>query len=120
MCFKNLVPSYVKEEHSSFQNFKVIMRNKDYRPVSNDLNIISLLTTSVKECNEESELTPMHAFEFATYYCINSHLNDNSYLTTYTNSFRYNWKTIAIGPIEQVHFDNGSTNIRNLQVLLPQ
>ena len=62
-------------------NFKVIMTNKGYRPVSNDLNIIFLLTTSVKECNEESELIPMHAFEFATYDCINNRLNDNSYLT---------------------------------------
>ena len=62
-------------------NFKVIMTNKGYRPVSNDLNIISLLTTSIKECNEESELIPMHAFEFATYDCINNRLNDNSYLT---------------------------------------
>ena len=63
-------------------NFKVIMINKYYRLVSNDLNIISLLTTSVKECNEESELIPIHAFEFATYDCINSRLNDNSYLTS--------------------------------------
>ena len=30
-------------------NFKVIMINKYYRLVSNDLNIISLLTTSAKE-----------------------------------------------------------------------
>ncbi|KAK7853203.1 hypothetical protein CFP56_036450 [Quercus suber] len=95
------------------------MTNKGYRPVSNDLNIISLLTSSAKECTEESELIPMHAFEFATYDCINSRLDDNSYLTTYTNSCKYNWKnTIAVGSIEQVHFDNGFTNIRNLQVLL--
>jgi len=63
-------------------NFKVIMTNKGHRPVSNDLNIISLLTTLVKECIEESELIPMHAFEFATNDCINSHLDDNSYLTS--------------------------------------
>ena len=63
-------------------NFKVIMTNKGYRPVSNGLNIVFLLTTSVKECNEESELIPMHAFEFATYDCINRRLNDNSYLTS--------------------------------------
>ncbi|KAK7859550.1 putative replication factor a 73 kda subunit, partial [Quercus suber] len=41
----------------------LIVTNKGYRPVSNDLNIIFLLTTSVKECNEESELIPMHAFD---------------------------------------------------------
>ena len=58
------------------------MTNNGYRPVSNDLNIICLLTTSAKECNEESELIPIHAFEFATYDCINSCLNDNSYLTS--------------------------------------
>jgi len=62
-------------------NFKVIMANKWYRPFSNYLNIISLLTASIKECSEESELIPMHAFGFATYDCINSRLNDNSYLT---------------------------------------
>ncbi|KAK7860028.1 hypothetical protein CFP56_000481, partial [Quercus suber] len=83
------------------------------RPVSNNLNIIFLLTTSVKECNEESELIPMHAFEFATYNCINNRLNDNSYLTDMIG------KLTAVGPIEQVHFDSGSTNIRNLQILLP-
>uniref|UniRef100_A0A7N2M120 Uncharacterized protein n=1 Tax=Quercus lobata TaxID=97700 RepID=A0A7N2M120_QUELO len=95
-------------------NFKVIVTNKGYRPVSNDLNIIFLLTTSVKECNEESELIPMHAFEFATYDCINNRLNDNSYLTDIIG------KLTAVGPIEQVHFHNGSTNIRNLQILLPE
>ena len=62
-------------------NFKVIATNKGYRLVSNDLNTIFLLTTSVKECNEETELIPMHAFEFATYDYINNLLNDNSYLT---------------------------------------
>ncbi|KAF3968342.1 hypothetical protein CMV_007749 [Castanea mollissima] len=95
-------------------NFKVIVTKKGYRPVSNDLNIIFLLTTSVKECNEKSELIPMHAFEFATYDCINSRLNNNSYLTDIIG------KLTAVGPIEQVHFDNGSTNIRNLQILLPE
>ncbi|XP_065624645.1 uncharacterized protein LOC111994371 isoform X1 [Quercus suber] len=95
-------------------NFKVIVTNKGYRPVSNDLNIIFLLTTSVKECNEESELIPMHAFEFATYNCINNRLNDNSYLTDLIG------KLTAVGPIEQVHFDSGSTNIRNLHILLPK
>nr|POE95085.1 hypothetical protein CFP56_15147 [Quercus suber] len=83
-------------------------------PVSNDLNIIFLLTTSVKECNEESELIPMHAFAFATYNCINNRLNDNSYLTDMIG------KLTTVGPIEQVHFDSGSTNIRNLQILLPE
>ncbi|XP_065634042.1 uncharacterized protein LOC136069436 isoform X2 [Quercus suber] len=29
-------------------------------------------------------------------------------------------KLTAVGPIEQVHFDSGSTNIRNLQILLPE
>ncbi|KAF3966612.1 hypothetical protein CMV_009298 [Castanea mollissima] len=95
-------------------NFKVTVTNKGYRSVSNDLKIIFLLTTSVKECNEESELIPMHAFEFATYDCINSHLNDNSYLIDIIG------KLTSVGPIEQVHFDNGSTNIRNLEILLPQ
>nr|XP_023898534.1 uncharacterized protein LOC112010424 isoform X2 [Quercus suber] len=85
-----------------------------YRPASNDLNIIFLLTTSVKECNEESELIPMHAFEFATYNCINNRLNDNSYLTDMIG------KLTAIGPIEQVHCDSSSTNIKNLQILLPE
>ncbi|XP_065636068.1 uncharacterized protein LOC112010424 isoform X2 [Quercus suber] len=89
------------------------MTNKGYRPASNDLNIIFLLTTSVKECNEESELIPMHAFEFATYNCINNRLNDNSYLTDMIG------KLTAIGPIEQVHCDSSSTNIKNLQILLP-
>ncbi|KAK7859549.1 replication protein a 70 kda dna-binding subunit b, partial [Quercus suber] len=91
----------------------LIVTNKGYRPVSNDLNIIFLLTTSVKECNEESELIPMHAFAFATYNCINNRLNDNSYLTDMIG------KLTTVGPIEQVHFDSGSTNIRNLQILLP-
>ncbi|KAK7842905.1 hypothetical protein CFP56_013294 [Quercus suber] len=91
----------------------LIMTNKGYRPASNDLNIIFLLTTSVKECNEESELIPMHAFEFATYNCINNRLNDNSYLTDMIG------KLTAIGPIEQVHCDSSSTNIKNLQILLP-
>ncbi|KAK7859331.1 hypothetical protein CFP56_006867 [Quercus suber] len=109
-------------------NFKVIVTNKGYRPVSNDLNIIFLLTTSVKECNEESELIPMHAFEFAKYNCINNRLNDNSYLTDklcfefiLQTLFFYVYiladligKLTAVGPIEQVHFDSGSTNIRNL------
>nr|POF06746.1 hypothetical protein CFP56_50670 [Quercus suber] len=56
----------------------------------------------------------MHAFEFATYNCINNRLNDNSYLTDMIG------KLTAVGPIEQVHFDSGSTNIRNLQILLPE
>ncbi|XP_075665627.1 uncharacterized protein LOC142635332 [Castanea sativa] len=29
-------------------------------------------------------------------------------------------KLTTVGPIEQVHFDNSSTNIRNLEILLPQ
>uniref|UniRef100_A0A7N2M3C5 Replication protein A1 n=2 Tax=Quercus lobata TaxID=97700 RepID=A0A7N2M3C5_QUELO len=79
-------------------------------------NFISLdmIFIDEKECNEESELIPMHAFEFATYDCINNRLNDNSYLTDMIG------KLTAVGPIEQVHFHNGSTNIRNLQILLPE
>nr|XP_023925114.1 uncharacterized protein LOC112036509 [Quercus suber] len=56
----------------------------------------------------------MHAFAFATYNCINNRLNDNSYLTDMIG------KLTTVGPIEQVHFDSGSTNIRNLQILLPE
>ncbi|XP_030970916.1 uncharacterized protein LOC115991354 [Quercus lobata] len=106
---KSLMHAIVRK--NVFQKFSTILR---YRLVSNDLNIIFLLTTSVKECNEESELIPMHAFEFATYDCINNRLNDNSYLTDMIG------KLTAVGPIEQVHFHNGSTNIRNLQILLPE
>ncbi|KAK7861480.1 hypothetical protein CFP56_011220 [Quercus suber] len=71
-------------------NFKLTVTNKGYRPISNDLNIISLLTTSVKECNEE----------------------------IYTNSCIIG-KLLLLDPLNNFHFDNGSTNIRNLQVLLP-
>ena len=86
-CKKECVQKFSAILHGGgtfiISNFKVIMTNKGYRLVSNDLNIISLLTTSVKECNEESELIPMHAFEFTTYDCINSRLNDNSYLVNH-------------------------------------
>ena len=82
---KNVVTSFrhmlSKGSLYSVKNLKVISITGEYKPLSNQYNIIFLVITLLKRLEEETVKILINGFQFISLNLIDIHVNDNTILS---------------------------------------